>query len=95
MENVLAPNELLTHVILPAPGSSEERALRSALQGIARLADCVRHRAADDEWRHRTVGARRDGRGGADPVALARRPSRRSPARQSMKRLRPPRPTPP
>ena len=36
------PNELLTHVILPAPGSGQERALRGALQGIARLADRVR-----------------------------------------------------
>ena len=51
-ENVLAADELLTHVILPAPGSGQERALRSPLQGVARLAARVRHRRADDERRH-------------------------------------------
>ena len=32
-ENVLEPDELLTHVILPAPGSGQERPLRGPLQG--------------------------------------------------------------
>ena len=49
----------------------EERALRSALQGIARLADRVRHCAADVQRRYRAIGERGDGRGGADSVAVA------------------------
>ena len=74
---------------------SEERALRSALQGVARLADRVRDRPAGDGRYDGTIGARRDGRGGANPVALDSRPSRRSPARRSPRRQRRPRPTPP
>jgi hypothetical protein len=71
MENVLAPDELLTQRDPACAWRSEERALRSPLQGIARLAYLLRHRAPDDEWCKRTVGSCRDGRGCADSVAVA------------------------
>ena len=67
----------------------QERPLRSALQDVARLADRVRHGAADDERRDREVGARRHGRGRADSLAL-QAAERRWPESRSTRR-RPPR----
>ena len=87
-ENVLADDEILTHVMLPAPGNVQERALRGALQGIARLAARVRDHRPDDERQHHPLGARRARRGGADAVALGRTPSRRWSASRSTKRRR-------
>ena len=69
-ENVLEDEELLTHVILPAPGDVKTRALRSALQAVARLAAGVHDRRADDEREHDQVGARRARRRRAGAVAI-------------------------
>ena len=71
MENVLAPNELLTHVILPAPGNVksghyEVRYKASHDWPIAFATVLLTMNGTD-----RAIGARRDGRGRADPVALA------------------------
>ena len=70
-ENVLAADEIFTHLILPRARQRQARALRSALQGVARLADRVRDGDPRDERRDDSVGARRDGRGRADSVAVA------------------------
>ena len=69
-ENVLEDEDILTHVILPAPGNVKTRALRGALQAVARLAARVHHGRADDEREHDFIRARRARRGGADPVAI-------------------------
>ena len=71
-ENVLADDEILTHVMLPAPGNVQQRALRGAVQGIARLAARVHDDRPDDERQHDQLGARRAGRGGAGAVAFDR-----------------------
>ena len=86
-ENVLQPNEIITHVILPAPGQ--------------RSAACeVRFKQSHD-WplavasvnlvmagSTREVSAHRDGRGGAGAVARAGGRARCSRARRSRKRSR-------
>ena len=69
-ENVLAPDELLTHVILPAARRGQERPLRGPLQDLARLADCVRHSAPDHGRGDGQVGAGRHGCGCADSLAF-------------------------
>ena len=69
-ENVLDDEDLLTHVILPAPGNVKQRALRGALQAVARLAARVHDRRVDDEREHDRVCARGAGRGGADTLAI-------------------------
>ena len=85
-ENVLADDELLTHVILPAPGNVKTRALRGALQAVARLAAGVHDRRADDERQHDPVGARRARRRGAGAVAVGRRRTRARRASRSTRR---------
>ena len=67
-ENVLAANELVTHVLLPAPARRRRAHLRGALQAVARLA------AGDG------VRRPRDGRHAPSSVrASSWAPSRRSP----------------
>ena len=51
-------------------GRGQERALRSPLQAVARLAARVHDRRPDDERQHDPVGARGAGRGGAGAVAI-------------------------
>ena len=72
VENVLAPGRTVDARDPARARQCEERALRSPLQGIARLADRLRYRADFVQWRHRTIGQSGDGRGCADPVAVAR-----------------------
>ena len=83
------PDELLTHVILPAPGSVKSGHYEVRYKDIARLADRLRDGAAVDERRHRADGARRHGRRRADAVAIAGGGSRRWPESRSTRRPRP------
>ena len=56
-ENVLADDELLTHVILPAPGNVKSGHYEVRYKAVARLAAGVRDGRADDE-RHTISSAR-------------------------------------
>ena len=87
-ENVLAPDELLTHVILPAPGNVksghyEVRYKASHDWPIAFATVVLAMNGNADAF-----GARRDGRGRAGALAVAALPSRRSPASRSTRRRR-------
>ena len=69
-ENVLQPNEIITHVH-PAGAGPAQRGVRSALQAVARLAAGGGVGEPGDGGLDGEVRAHRDGRGGADSVARA------------------------
>ena len=85
-ENVLADEELLTHVILPAPGNVKSGHYEVRYKAVARLAACVHDGRPGDERQHDPVGARRARRGRAGAVALEDGRATRWPASRSTSR---------
>ncbi len=85
-ENVLAPDELLTHVILPAPRNLKSASYEVRFKPSHDWPIAMATRRADDEWLHRADGTRRHGCRGADTLASAG--SRGGPCRQADYRSR-------
>ena len=71
VENALAPDELLTHVILPSPGNVKSGHYEVRYKASHDWPNRLRYRADFIQWRHRTVGQSRDGCRCANPVAVA------------------------